>query len=79
MTPRPRENGFSFLPNIILADEPTGNLDPESTGETVRYLKTLNETGITVVMVTHNPEVAHSTGRTLRLVDGRIDDTAGMN
>lgn len=64
-------------PNIILADEPTGNLDPESTGETVRYLKTLNETGITVVMVTHNPEVAHSTGRTLRLVDGRL--TAGMN
>jgi putative ABC transport system ATP-binding protein len=64
-------------PNIILADEPTGNLDPESTGETVRYLKALNETGITVVMVTHNPEVAHSTGRTLRLVDGRL--MTGMN
>jgi putative ABC transport system ATP-binding protein len=59
-------------PKIILADEPTGNLDPETTGETVRYLKLLNDTGITVVMVTHNPEVAQSTKRMLRLVDGRL-------
>jgi putative ABC transport system ATP-binding protein len=59
-------------PKIILADEPTGNLDPETTGETVRHLKFLNETGITVVMVTHNPEIAESTKRMLRLVDGML-------
>jgi putative ABC transport system ATP-binding protein len=59
-------------PKIILADEPTGNLDPETTGETVRYLKLLNETGITVVMVTHNPQVAEATKRKLRLVDGML-------
>jgi putative ABC transport system ATP-binding protein len=59
-------------PKIILADEPTGNLDPETTGETVRYLKLLNDTGITVVMVTHNPQVAEVTKRKLRLVDGML-------
>jgi putative ABC transport system ATP-binding protein len=59
-------------PKIILADEPTGNLDPETTTETVRYLKILNDTGITVVMVTHNPEVAEVTKRKLRLVDGKL-------
>jgi len=59
-------------PKIILADEPTGNLDPETTGETVRHLKLLNDAGITVIMVSHNPEVAESTKRKLRLVDGRL-------
>jgi putative ABC transport system ATP-binding protein len=59
-------------PKIILADEPTGNLDPDTTGETVRHLKLLNEAGITVVMVTHNPEIAENTKRMLRLVDGRL-------
>lgn len=61
-------------PKIILADEPTGNLDPDTTNETVGYLKLLNETGITVVMVTHNPGVAHRAERTLRLVDGRLTE-----
>jgi putative ABC transport system ATP-binding protein len=61
-------------PKIILADEPTGNLDPETTGETVRYLKLLNDTGITVVMVTHNPQVAEVTKRKLRLMDGKLVD-----
>jgi putative ABC transport system ATP-binding protein len=59
-------------PKIILADEPTGNLDPDTTGETVRHLKFLNETGITVILVTHNPEIAESTKRRVRLVDGRL-------
>jgi putative ABC transport system ATP-binding protein len=61
-------------PKIILADEPTGNLDPDTTNETVGYLKLLNKTGITVVMVTHNPGVAESGKRTLRLVDGRLTE-----
>ncbi len=59
-------------PKIILADEPTGNLDPDTTKETVGYLKLLNEAGITVVMVTHNPGVADRAERTVRLVDGKL-------
>jgi putative ABC transport system ATP-binding protein len=59
-------------PKIIMADEPTGNLDPNTTNETVAYLNLLNQTGITVVMVTHNPGVAECAQRTLRLVDGRV-------
>jgi len=59
-------------PKIIMADEPTGNLDPNTTNETVAYLNLLNKTGITVVMVTHNPGVAERAQRTLRLVDGRL-------
>jgi putative ABC transport system ATP-binding protein len=59
-------------PKIILADEPTGNLDPDMTRETIGYLKLLNLTGITVVMVTHNPGVAEYAQRTLRLVDGKV-------
>ena len=59
-------------PKIIMADEPTGNLDPNTTNETVAYLNSLNQTGITVVMVTHNPGVAKCAQRTLRLVDGRV-------
>jgi putative ABC transport system ATP-binding protein len=59
-------------PKIIMADEPTGNLDPDTTNETVGYLKALNQTGITVVMVTHNPGVAADAKRRLRLVDGRL-------
>ncbi len=59
-------------PKIILADEPTGNLDPDMTRETIGYLKLLNLTGITVVMVTHNPGAAEYAQRTLRLVDGKV-------
>jgi putative ABC transport system ATP-binding protein len=59
-------------PKIIMADEPTGNLDPNTTNETVAYLNLLNQTGITIVMVTHNPGVAESAQRTLKLVDGRL-------
>jgi len=59
-------------PRIIMADEPTGNLDPSTTIETVKYLKSLNEEGHTVVMVTHNPGVADDAKRKLQLVDGEV-------
>lgn len=59
-------------PKIILADEPTGNLDPDTTNEIVGHLKLLNEAGITVIMVTHNPTVAKRAERRLRLVGGRL-------
>jgi putative ABC transport system ATP-binding protein len=61
-------------PKIILADEPTGNLDPDMTRETISYLRSLSETGITVVMVTHNPGAAGYAQRILRLVDGSLMD-----
>ncbi len=64
-------------PAIILADEPTGNLDSASGQEVMDMLKRLNrERGITVVVVTHDPVIAQQTTRTLRLHDGRIVDEA---
>jgi len=59
-------------PEIILADEPTGNLDQKLTNELVDYFKELNTNGITIVMVTHNPAVAQSTKRHISIVDGKI-------
>ncbi len=59
-------------PRVLLADEPTGNLD-ESTGrEILGVLKTLNQDGQTIVMVTHDPQVAASAHRIVALADGRI-------
>jgi len=60
-------------PPILLADEPTGNLDSKTGKEIMELFKSLNEEGQTIVMVTHNPEnMAYST-RTIFLRDGRVD------
>lgn len=59
-------------PSMILADEPTGNLDPETVDNVAGMLKELNEEGITIVMVTHDPRMAAHAGRVMKLVDGRI-------
>ncbi len=59
-------------PRLILADEPTGSLDPDLAGEMVSHLSMLNGKGITVVMVTHDPAVASRAKRQVRLADGRI-------
>ncbi|MFA5852042.1 MAG: ABC transporter ATP-binding protein [Spirochaetales bacterium] len=59
-------------PTFILADEPTGNLDSEMTMEVMALFQELNAKGITIVMVTHEPEVAAFTGRTITMRDGAI-------
>jgi putative ABC transport system ATP-binding protein len=59
-------------PAIILADEPTGNLDTTSTVEIMRLLTELNDTGRTVVLITHEPEVAEFAKRVIELRDGHI-------
>ncbi len=59
-------------PLVIFADEPTGNLDTKSEQEIIGILKDLNRQGKTVVMVTHEPEVARQAGRIIHMRDGRI-------
>ncbi|MBY0242717.1 MAG: ABC transporter ATP-binding protein [Burkholderiaceae bacterium] len=59
-------------PALLLADEPTGNLDSAHGDEVMRLLRTINLEGTTVVMVTHSPAHAAQASRTLNLLDGRI-------
>ena len=59
-------------PNLILADEPTGNLDSEHGEEVMKILVHLNEEGTTVIMVTHSEENAAYGGRVIRLLDGKV-------
>jgi putative ABC transport system ATP-binding protein len=59
-------------PALLLADEPTGNLDTAHGDEVMRMLRTINAEGTTVVMVTHSPAHAAQASRTLNLLDGRI-------
>ncbi len=59
-------------PAILLADEPTGNLDSAHGDEVMRLLRTINGEGTTIVMVTHSPEHAAQASRTLHILDGRI-------
>jgi len=61
-------------PPILLADEPTGNLDSKTGKDIMELFKTLNEEGQTIVMVTHNPENASFSSRTILLKDGKIFD-----
>jgi putative ABC transport system ATP-binding protein len=59
-------------PALLLADEPTGNLDTAHGDEVMRLLRKINEEGTTVVMVTHSPAHAAQASRTLHLLDGRV-------
>nr|WP_305793051.1 ABC transporter ATP-binding protein [Sedimenticola hydrogenitrophicus] len=60
-------------PALLLADEPTGNLDKHSGDEVVQTLEQLNSRGITLVVVTHDPEIGGRASRRIRMVDGAID------
>lgn len=59
-------------PVLLLADEPTGALDTKTTNEILDIFSTLNASGMTVVMVTHEPEVARTTQRVVWFRDGQV-------
>jgi len=60
-------------PSIILADEPTGNLDTQTSKEIMLLFKQLNHQGITIVLVTHEADIAAYTQRTIRMRDGQVE------
>jgi len=59
-------------PKVILADEPTGNLDRHSGSEVIRILEQFNTDGISLIVVTHDPEVGQRAARQVRMVDGKV-------
>ncbi|MGH9750266.1 MAG: ABC transporter ATP-binding protein [Candidatus Polarisedimenticolia bacterium] len=59
-------------PSILLADEPTGNLDRASGREIIELLEGMNRSGLTLIVVTHDPEIGERARRVVRLVDGRV-------
>jgi len=59
-------------PSLILADEPTGNLDSASTKEIISIFRQLHKDGITVAIVTHEQDIAQQTQRVIRLLDGKV-------
>jgi putative ABC transport system ATP-binding protein len=64
-------------PDIILADEPTGNLDRTSGIEVIQILEDLNNKGMTLIMVTHDPNLGKRASRRVQLVDGKISTDTG--
>ncbi|NLX64446.1 MAG: ABC transporter ATP-binding protein [Clostridiaceae bacterium] len=66
-------------PSIILADEPTGNLDTKVTKEIMKIIQKLNDDGTTVVLVTHEPDVAQYSKRIIHMLDGEIIDDKLVN
>jgi len=64
-------------PQVILADEPTGNLDRASGIDVVEILEKLNRSGMTLLVVTHDPELAVRAAREIRMVDGKIVSDSG--
>src|SRR5713101_97328 len=66
-------------PRLVLADEPTGNLDPQTADEVHSLFHRLNrELGVTLIVATHNERLSRSMGRTLRLREGKLFDETGL-
>jgi putative ABC transport system ATP-binding protein len=61
-------------PEVILADEPTGNLDSANSEKIFAILDKLHQKGLTVIMITHNPELAGRAGRTIQIKDGMVSE-----
>lgn len=61
-------------PRVILADEPTGNLDTEMSGQIMELLEEINAAGTMIVMVTHNPELARRARRRIEITDGEVSE-----
>jgi putative ABC transport system ATP-binding protein len=61
-------------PKILLADEPTGNLDSLMARQVLELLESLNEAGATIIMVTHDADLARRARRNVHVLDGRVDD-----
>ncbi len=64
---------LTMCPSILLADEPTGNLDSKTAVEVMRLFQELNDEGTSVIIVTHEPDIAEYTGRIVRIRDGQIE------
>ncbi len=61
-------------PGIILADEPTGNLDKESGAQIMKLFRDLNKNGSTILLITHDEDVASAASRVVRIADGQLQD-----
>ena len=59
-------------PDILLADEPTGALDTKSGEQIMELFQKLNEEGVTIVMITHDPHIASNAKRMVKIIDGEI-------
>lgn len=66
-------------PSVILADEPTGNLDTKTGEEVLNILKELNKSGTTIVMITHDNGIAAHAERIVRILDGKLFDVKSKN
>ncbi len=66
-------------PRFVLADEPTGNLDSLMARQVMELLERINEDGVTVIMVTHDPELARRAHRNIHLLDGQVSDLETVN
>jgi putative ABC transport system ATP-binding protein len=66
-------------PRVILADEPTGNLDTTMSNQIMELLQAINAQGTTILMVTHNPELAQRAHRQVHIVDGQVDQIHRFN
>ena len=69
----------STQPGVLLADEPTGNLDTKSGQEVIQALEALNQRGITLIIITHNPAIGDRARRRIHMQDGSIEDDTDSN